>query len=90
MAKLYFRYGAMNSGKSTILMQVAYNYEERGMKVLVFKPAVDTGTSAVDHLFVFPLYILSIAGGCPTPGLSVGIVRLLELQFSPSKDSSKP
>ena len=42
MAKLYFRYGAMNSGKSTILMQVAYNYEERGMKVLVFKPAVDT------------------------------------------------
>ena len=32
MAKLYFRYGAMNSGKSTALMQVAYNYEERGMR----------------------------------------------------------
>lgn len=30
MAKLYFRYGAMNSGKSTALLQVAYNYEERG------------------------------------------------------------
>ncbi len=41
MSKLYFRYGAMNSGKSTHLMQVAYNYEERGMKVLVIKPKVD-------------------------------------------------
>ena len=29
MAKLTFRYGAMNSGKSTILIQTAYNYEER-------------------------------------------------------------
>lgn len=42
MAKLYFRYGAMNSGKSTALMQVAHNYEERGMRVFVIKPAVDT------------------------------------------------
>ncbi|GAA0078856.1 thymidine kinase [Clostridium sp. CTA-5] len=41
MSKLYFRYGAMNSGKSTHLMQVAYNYEERGMKVIVIKPLVD-------------------------------------------------
>ena len=42
MAKLYFRYGAMNSGKSTALMQVAHNYEERGMRVLVLKPSLDT------------------------------------------------
>lgn len=42
MAKLYFRYGAMNSGKSTALLQVAHNYEERGMKILLLKPAVDT------------------------------------------------
>ena len=35
MAKLYFRYGAMNSGKSTALMQVAHNYEEQGMRVPV-------------------------------------------------------
>ncbi len=41
MGKLYFRYGAMNSGKSTSLMQVAYNYEERGMKVLIIKPMTD-------------------------------------------------
>ncbi|MBQ7859077.1 MAG: thymidine kinase [Faecalibacterium sp.] len=42
MAKLYFRYGAMNSGKSTALMQVAHNYEEQGMRVLIVKPQVDT------------------------------------------------
>ena len=42
MAKLYFRYGAMNSGKSTALLQAAYNYEERGQKVLLTKPAIDT------------------------------------------------
>ncbi len=42
MAKLYFRYGAMNSGKSTAVLQVAYNYEERDMRVLLIKPAIDT------------------------------------------------
>ncbi|MEY4452239.1 MAG: hypothetical protein RLZZ380_1360 [Actinomycetota bacterium] len=42
MGKLYFRHGAMNSGKSTALLQVAFNYEERGQKVLLVKPAVDT------------------------------------------------
>ena len=42
MAKLYFRYGAMNSGKSTALLQAAYNYEERGQTVLLAKPAIDT------------------------------------------------
>ncbi|MDU4939207.1 MAG: thymidine kinase [Clostridium sp.] len=41
MSKLYFRYGAMNSGKSTHLMQVAYNYKERGMRVLLIKPSTD-------------------------------------------------
>jgi len=42
MSKLYFRYGAMNSGKSTALLQAAYNYEERGQQVLLAKPAIDT------------------------------------------------
>lgn len=41
MSKLYFRYGAMNSGKSTHLMQVAYNYEERGLRVVLLKPSTD-------------------------------------------------
>ncbi|WP_269939888.1 thymidine kinase [Arthrobacter sp. HY1533] len=42
MAKLYFRHGAMNSGKSTGLLQAAFNYEERGQRVLLAKPGVDT------------------------------------------------
>ncbi|APF41799.1 thymidine kinase [Neomicrococcus aestuarii] len=42
MSKLYFRYGAMNSGKSTALLQVAFNYEEREQRVLLAKPQVDT------------------------------------------------
>lgn len=42
MAKLYFRYGAMGAGKSTMLMQVAHNYEEKGLNVLVVKSIVDT------------------------------------------------
>lgn len=42
MSKLYFRYSAMNSGKTTQLLQVAHNYEERGMKVLILKPEIDT------------------------------------------------
>jgi len=42
MAKLYFRFGAMNCGKSSALMQVAYNYEENGKKVIVLKSIVDT------------------------------------------------
>ena len=42
MSKLYFRYGAMNSGKSTALLQAAFNYEERGQQVLLAKPEIDT------------------------------------------------
>lgn len=42
MSKLYFRYGAMNSGKSTALLQAAFNYEERGQQVLLAKPDIDT------------------------------------------------
>ncbi|QAY01341.1 thymidine kinase [Aeromonas phage ZPAH1] len=42
MASLHFHYAAMNSGKSTHLLQVAHNYEERNMNVLVIKPIIDT------------------------------------------------
>lgn len=42
MAKLYFRYGAMGCGKTMQLLQVAFNYEERGHKVCVIKPKMDT------------------------------------------------
>ena len=41
MAKLFFRYAAMNAGKSTALLQVAHNYEERGHRVRLFTATVD-------------------------------------------------
>jgi thymidine kinase len=41
MAKLHFKYGAMNSGKSDTLIKTAYNYEEQGLEVATIKPAVD-------------------------------------------------
>lgn len=41
MAKLYFRYGPMNSGKTRLLLSTAYNYKEVGSSVLIVKPEVD-------------------------------------------------
>ncbi len=42
MAKLYFYYAAMNAGKSTTLLQAAFNYAERGMTTMLFTAALDT------------------------------------------------
>ena len=41
MAKLYFYYSAMNAGKSTSLLQSAYNYKERGMRPFIMSAAID-------------------------------------------------
>ena len=41
MAKLFFRYSAMNAGKSTSLLQIAYNYEEQGQTVQLFTASID-------------------------------------------------
>ena len=41
MAKLYFYYSAMNAGKTTVLLQSAHNYRERGMHPLLFTPRLD-------------------------------------------------
>jgi thymidine kinase len=41
MAKLYFYYSTMNAGKSTALLQAAYNYGERGMRSLVYTARLD-------------------------------------------------
>lgn len=41
MAKLYYRYASMNAGKSTALLQVAFNYEERGKTPLLLTAAID-------------------------------------------------
>lgn len=45
MSKLYFRYGAMNSGKSLQLLAVAHNYEKQGKSVLLLRPSIDTRTT---------------------------------------------
>lgn len=42
MAKLYFYYSAMNAGKSTTLLQAAYNYRERGLRPLLLTPQLNT------------------------------------------------
>ncbi|MBV7363622.1 thymidine kinase [Actinomycetaceae bacterium TAE3-ERU4] len=86
MAKLYFRYGAMNSGKSTALLQAAYNYEERGQRVALAKPQIDSkgestiisrlGVSReVDFLIspqddVFELFSMKMRGDDPNALLS--------------------
>ena len=44
MAKLYFSYSAMNAGKSTLLLQAAYNYQERGMRTLLLVSSIDNRT----------------------------------------------
>jgi len=41
MAKLYFNYSSMNAGKTTVLLQSAHNYRERGMRPLLFIPKLD-------------------------------------------------
>jgi thymidine kinase len=41
MSKVYFYYSAMNAGKSTNLLQSAYNYNERGMQCILFTPELD-------------------------------------------------
>ncbi|RBI68971.1 thymidine kinase [Roseovarius sp. TE539] len=46
MAKLYFHYSTMNAGKSTLLLQAAYNYEERGMRVCLFTARGDRRAGA--------------------------------------------
>lgn len=46
MAKLYFKYGAMGSSKTAQALITKFNYEEKGMRVLLLKPAVDTRDGA--------------------------------------------
>jgi thymidine kinase len=62
MAKLYFYYSAMNAGKTTTLLQSSYNYQERGMRTVIYTPHLDNragtgviasriGLSATGHPF---------------------------------------
>ena len=46
MAKLYFKYGAMGSSKTATALITKYNYEERGMRVWLMKPAASHAASS--------------------------------------------
>jgi thymidine kinase len=88
MAKLYFRYSAMNSGKTTSLIQTAFNYEERDMQTVIIKPAVDTkGVDKVTSRLGAsePVDILLQAGDNPVEALAaypdVRCILVDEAQF---------
>ena len=89
MAKLYFRYSAMDAGKTLDLLKVAYNYEDRGRKVLIITAGIDNrfGSGKVasrvglsrDALSVFADdNLLEIVKHYPEP---VACVLLDEIQF---------
>lgn len=62
MPKLYYNYGTMNSGKSMDLLKTAFNYEDNGNTVLVFKSVVDTRDGA---------FVKSRGGGREVPAILV-------------------
>jgi thymidine kinase len=65
MAKVYFYYAAMNAGKSTVLLQSSYNYQERGMRTLLFTPAIDTryGTGRIESRIGLHAAAIPLAAG---------------------------
>lgn len=88
MAKLFFRYAAMNAGKSTALLQVAYNYEERGHTVRLFTASVDDrygrgnitsrlGPQRVAEVFTPQTDFLALTAVAP----SVACILIDEAQF---------
>lgn len=82
MAKLYFRFSTMNAGKSASLIQSNYNYNERGMRTLVLKPAIDTreSTQVVKSRIGIETECLLFA---PEADLYLTIKRLIEENKNP-------
>jgi thymidine kinase len=94
MAKLHFKYGAMNSGKSDTLIKTAYNYTERGLSIVTIKPSIDTkgdkrivaragGERVVDILATPKLNIRSaVKDFCKEKGIkTLSCVLIDEAQF---------
>jgi len=85
MAKLHFRYAAMNAGKSTALLQVAHNYETLGKRMMLVKPAVDLkgGDKIVSRLGVERPVDFLWEDGAPLPVTSADLDVILvdEAQF---------
>ena len=52
MAKLYFKYGAMGSSKSANALMCKFNYEQKGFKVLLIKPSLDTRDNTNEETYV--------------------------------------
>ncbi|UAA37676.1 thymidine kinase [Paraneptunicella aestuarii] len=94
MAQLYFYYSAMNAGKSTTLLQSAYNYRERGMQVEIFTARLDDrygigkvssriGLQAEAHLYSPETNLLDLLGNIQKTDSHPGIDCILidEAQF---------
>ncbi len=91
MAKLYFNYSTMNAGKSTILLQAAYNYRERGMETYLITAKLDDragtgivgsriGIEAEADLFDAKSDLLSMVSARMAQG-SIACVLIDEAQF---------
>lgn len=85
MAKLHFRYAAMNAGKSTALLQVAHNYETLEKRMMIVKPAVDLkgGDRIVSRLGVERPVDYLWADGEPLPvtNADLDVILVDEAQF---------
>jgi thymidine kinase len=91
MSKVYFYYSAMNAGKSTVLLQSSYNYRERGMRTLLFTPALDTraGNGRIESRIGLASEAIALAEGdnllervgAAHAGESVACVLIDEAQF---------
>ncbi len=92
MAKLYFYYSAMNAGKTTTLLQSAYNYRERGMRTVILTPKLDDrsgegvvasriGLTATGHLFHTDDDLLAVVRGVTETGGQLHCVLVDEAQF---------
>ena len=77
MAKLYFKYGAMGSSKTAQALITKFNYEERGMKVWLIKPALDTrdGADAIRSR-------IGLEAKCLPVGRDVDLLALYESEYT--------
>ncbi|MEW6869694.1 thymidine kinase [Trueperella pyogenes] len=94
MAKLYFRYGTMNSGKTAGLLMAAHNFEESHQQILILKPALDSKAGPalytrmgierlVDHLVTADDDVFSLAKDwlASIEGKTIGGILVDEAQF---------
>jgi thymidine kinase len=89
MAQLYFYYGAMNAGKSTTLLQAAFNYRERGMRPMLWTAALDDragagriasriGLAAEAHMFSPETDLYAAVAAAPPDCVLVDEAQFLE------------